>query len=237
MKTQLKALYELQQVDLQLAAAAKALAGLDDCAQLHKQLSDAEKRLGSSSEEIRKLESDLQDNELNLNSIETKKQNFEKKLYAGQVTNPKELSGIEKEIEMLGKSRAKLDERILELYEMIESKRADMNKLEEVLVQFRQHVSDKACKYQTKHKELTALVEKLNQERQKRVTAVTDRAILQRYEAIRSRYKDTGLATVENGKCGGCHVGLTAFTQRLLMEGEQYQTCESCGRILFLVEE
>jgi len=237
MKTQLKALYELQQVDVQLAKAVKALAGLDDCTQLRKQLSDAEKRLKSLLEELKKLESNLQDNELNLKSIETKKQNFEKKLYDGQITNPKELSGIEKEIEMLGKSRAKLDEQILELYEKIESKRTDINKLEALLIQFRQHVSDKVSKYQAKHKELTALVEKLNQERQKQLAAVTDRAILQRYEAIRSRHKDTGLATVENGKCGGCHVGLTSFTQRQLMEGKQYQTCESCGRILFLIEE
>lgn len=236
MKAQLRALYELQQVDLQLAAATKSLAALDNGAALRKQLSDAEKRLESTSEEIRKIESDLQDNELNLKSIETKKQSFEKKLYAGQVVNPKELSSIEKEIEMLGKSRAKLDERILELYEIIETKRADMNKLEKVMVQFRQHVADLASKYQVKHKELSALTEQLTQERQKRMSAVTDRALLNRYESIRSRHKDTGLAKVENGQCGGCHVGLTSYTQRLLKEGEQYQTCESCGRILFLDE-
>ncbi|MEN6521311.1 MAG: C4-type zinc ribbon domain-containing protein [Armatimonadota bacterium] len=236
MKSQLRALYELQQVDLQIAAANKALAALDNGAALRKQLSDAEKKLESSLEDIKKLESDLKDSELSLKSVETKKQNCEKKLYAGQVANPKELSSMEKEIEILGKSREKLDERILELYEAIEPKRAAANKLEDVMKQFRQHVANIVSKYQAKHKELSALIEQLNTERQKCTSAVTDRTILQRYESIKSRHKDTGLAKVENSQCGGCHVGLTPYAQRLLKEGEQYQICESCGRILFLVE-
>lgn len=236
MNTQLKALYELQQIDVQLSAAQRAIAALDDGTKLRQQLALAEKQLTALTEQLKKSQSELQDNELNLKSLETKKSDFEKKLYEGKIVNPKELSSIEKEIEALGKTRAKLDERILELYDIVEKQQTDAAKMEAVATQLKKRLTDHLAQYQAKTKDLQKQIETLTASRQAAIATVTDRQLLSKYETIRARYKDTGLSKVENGKCGVCHVGLTSYTQRLLKENEQYQTCESCGRILFLEE-
>jgi predicted nucleic acid-binding Zn-ribbon protein len=236
MKAQLKALYELQQIDLQLTAARKALAALDNGTLLRQHVAQAEKNYSNLSELLRKSESELQDSELKLKSIETKRDSFQKKLYEGQVTNPKELSSIEKEIEMLGKSRAQLDERLLELYDIVERQQAEAKKSEETLTKLKQRTADHTAQYQAKSREINSQIEQLTASREKALATVTDVALLKRYETVRTRHQDTGLARVENSKCGGCHISVTTYTQRLLKEGEQHQTCESCGRILFLDE-
>jgi hypothetical protein len=236
MNAQLKALYELQQVDLQIAAAQKALGALDKGDALRRQLSEAEKRLGALSEELRRSEADLRDNDLKLKTVEMKKKSFEDKLYAGQVTNPKELSSMEKEIEMLGRTRSKLDERILELYDVVERQQGEANKSERAAAELKQRLEQQTAQHETRSRELNSELEQLARERQKALGGVTDRALLQRYETVRARYKDAGLAKVEDGKCGGCHISVTPYTVRMLKEDGQYQACESCGRILFLEE-
>lgn len=236
MKAQLKALYELQQIDLQIAAAKRAVAALDNGTTLRQQLAAAEKRLAELSDQLKASEAELRDNELNLKSVETKKQTFERKLYAGQVTNPKELSSMEKEIEMLGKTRWKLDERILQLYDIVERQQAEVKQAESAAREIRQRSDEQAASYQAKSRELNSEIERLTADRQNAAATVTDHALLQRYETVRARYKDSGLAKVEDGKCGGCHISLTPFTVRMLKEDGQYQTCESCGRILYLEE-
>lgn len=236
MKAQLRALYELHQIDLQTAAARKAIADLDDGTLLRQHTARAEKIHKALAEALRKSESELQDSELKLKTIENKRETFKKRLYEGQITNPKELSSIEKEIEMLGKSRAQLDERILELYDLVENQQNDAKTAEETLTKLKTRTAKHVAQYQTKSRELNEQIEALTAARGKAVANVTDRSLLQRYESIKSRHKDTGLAKVEDSKCGGCHIALTAFTKRLLKEGEQFQTCESCGRILFLDE-
>lgn len=237
MNAQLKALYELQKVDLRLAAARTALAALDAGAALRQQLTDYEKRLAALTDVLKKSETELKDSELNLKSVETKKQSFEQKLYTGQVMNPKELASMEKEIEILGKSRGKLDDRILELYEIVETQQADVKKAETIVAQLKERLSQQTAQYEAKSRELNSQIEQLTAERQKSLGAVTDRQILQRYEAVRARYKDSGLAEVQDGKCGGCHVGLTSFSIRKLREDAEYQTCESCGRILVMINK
>jgi uncharacterized protein len=234
MNEQLKALNALQQVDLGIAAANRAVAALDNGDLVRAHLGVAEKKLAVASESLRKSEAELRDKELSLKSLETKLQNFQEKLYKGQVTNPKELSSIEKEIEMLGKTRSQLDERILELYEIVEREQGEKRQIEEVATKLRGRLDRTVTEYQAKSTELRAELDKLGKERQAVLPQVTDKQLLSRYETLRGRYKDTGLATMVDGKCGGCHVTLTPFTLRKLQDDKELMTCESCGRILSL---
>ncbi len=73
---------------------------------------------------LHKLSGDLKDSELKLDGIETKRKNYQQKLYQGTVTNAKELSNIEREIEALGRQRSDLDSKVLELMEQVEQAQA-----------------------------------------------------------------------------------------------------------------
>jgi uncharacterized protein len=233
MKEQLQALYKLQQIDVRIASFRKALAALDNGETLKGQLVGVEKRHAELSETLRKVEADLRDCELELKSLEEKKKGFEAKLYDGKTTNPKELSGIEKEIAMLGKTREKLDERTLTLYESVEKQKTETDKIGALIASAKERLVQIVSKYKTEAGRLNDEIAKLTEIRQKAIDGITDKILLQKYETVRVRYKDTGLALVKEGKCGGCHISLTPYVLRMIKEDGEIQICESCGRILY----
>ncbi len=234
MRAQLKALYDLQQVDLQIASLNKALASLDDGSTLCKQIAAGEKQLAVLLNDLRSKELELKESELNLQSVEARGADLRKRMYGGSISNPKELSSIEKEIEALDKNRSELDEQILTLYDAVEERQASVKKLESAILQAKTRLDRNMAEYNSKSEEQNGELATLFGERQKMTEAVTDKRLLQRYESIKSRHKDTGLAVVEGGKCGACHIGLTTYMQMQVEDNDQVSTCESCGRILFL---
>lgn len=236
MKEQLKLLYSLQQVDGRLEAIKKELAALDSGATLKQQLKAAEPHEKKLEDNLRKAEADLLDAELNLKSIEQKKTTFEKKLYGGGVSNPKELSGIEKEIEALGRNRAQIDEQILKLYDDVEQHKSALKEFQARIAAATQRLERTVQKYEAESKRLTSEKAKLEVERAKAVEGV-EPALLRRYDSIRIRAGGIGIAKITDGKCGACHVGITNFTIRKLQEDKEPIFCESCGRLLFMDNE
>ena len=63
---------------------------------------------------------------------------------------------------------------------------------------------------------------------------VTDKSLFARYETVRKKTGNTGIAKVIGGKCEGCRISIVQFTSRKLFEDKEYVCCESCGRILYL---
>jgi predicted nucleic acid-binding Zn-ribbon protein len=60
--------------------------------------------------------------------------------------------------------------------------------------------------------------------------------ILQRYDRLRARGK-TGIAPVHHETCAGCHMHVRVATIMALKHGEITQSCDNCGRYLYLPEE
>lgn len=233
MKQELRALRELQSIDIELAAARKALAALDFGAALKQGLAQTETILTNRSTKLQKCEAELKDNELKLKTLETKKKDLEKRLYGGKVTNPKELQGIQQEIEMIGRNRGKIDERILELYDIVEQQRASVEEAKERQGQFKTKLEHVSAQHKSKSDVLNADIARLTTARESAAKGVPP-ALLKQYEHIRSHSGGIGLAVVANGQCGGCHTVVTSFQQRQLKEDSDYHLCESCGRFLCL---
>jgi uncharacterized protein len=236
MKQQLEALITLQQVDSKLHALNKELSDLDAGTALKQQIAAAEVQEKKLQEEERKAETELRDAELNLKSIEQKKSDFEKKLYGGRVSNPKELGGIEKEIEMLGHRRSELDGRILELYDEVDKKKAAATEFSARIAAAKARLHQTMSKYEEVSRRLAGEVAGLDIERAKLVEGV-DAQLLRRYDSIRKHAGGLGIVKVTDGKCGGCHIGLTGFLLRRVRENTEPQFCENCGRFLVAVCE
>lgn len=231
----LKTLYELQQIDIQIAAAKRSKAALDDGSTLKAQVAALETRLRELNEALRKLEADLQDCELSLKTVESKKQNYERRLYAGEVTNPKELEGMEKEIAMLGRNKDKLETRGLELMDAVQEQREKVSAAEAELTARRADLAAIVSEYNKRSEELSRQIAGLDVERAAKAKAV-DAASLRRYDNVRVHSGGVAVGKVEDGRCGACHVALLPFTQRQVKEGGEAVVCESCGRFLYLAE-
>jgi hypothetical protein len=66
--------------------------------------------------------------------------------------------------------------------------------------------------------------------------ALIPQPILGHYDRLVVRGKK-GVAVVRNQVCTGCHMRLPIGTINTLMQGQDIQLCDSCGRYLYLLPE
>ncbi len=234
LQEQLSALLALQQIDTQIQRAKKTQTGLDNGEQATLQAQAARDAAQRWRDALHKVSGELKDSELKLDGIEAKRKNYQQKLYQGTVTNAKELSNIEREIEALGRQRADLDGKILSLMEQVEQAQADLNVAEQQSHQAETHRADVAAAFGSRHEALGLEIGDATRRRVEAVTAVTDKALLKRYEDIRARSGGLGVVKIEGTDCGGCHMALPSGVIKSVREAQQAQTCENCGRLLTL---
>jgi len=60
--------------------------------------------------------------------------------------------------------------------------------------------------------------------------------ILRLHDHLRHRGKRS-IAEVRNGVCSGCHMQLATGSVPALKRGASLQTCDNCGRLLYLAQE
>lgn len=232
MKDQLNALYELQKLDVEIARASMGLEALTGALALRKQHAAAKKERDAAEKVAADSEIELMDSELKLKSIDEKRTATEKRLYGGTVSNPKELSSLEKEIEHLKNQQGQLDGRVLELYEQVETLRETAKSVNAIFEEIEKQARAALGKEATERKRLEAELARLEPERADMAAKITDKHLLSRYDAIRKKSGGTGMAKIVDHRCEGCHVAVTNFTIRNIFEDKGIEYCENCGRIL-----
>lgn len=236
MRELLKTLYELQEIDVQIAGAKRAKAALDDGSSIRLKVQALDKQLQELTARLKAFETESRDCDLNLKSIETKKQNFEKRLYGGGIGNPKELEGIEKEIAMLTRNKDAAETRMLELMDEVESSRKAVKAKDAEFAQKSAELEVHVGLFNARSAELTEKMAQLGRERESKAGTI-DEPMLRRYESIRAHSGGMAIGRVDDDRCGACHVGITPYSMGVLRKSEDVQVCESCGRLLYLPEE
>jgi predicted nucleic acid-binding Zn-ribbon protein len=231
MALQLEALDALQKLDTQIEQLRRERARLDDASALRREMDARRARHTGLEERLHQLRVQLQDAELELKSVEAKKKEFERRLYEGKVTNPKELTAIEKEIEMLGRQRGRLDETILTLMDSIDTATGELAAAAQArdTAEAAWRAADE--KYRTEAARLETALRELVPLRQQAAAAI-EPATLRRYDDLRARASNLAVVHVVEKACAGCHTTLTAGVLRRLQEGTAYVYCENCSRFL-----
>ena len=119
MKSELAALYRLQQMDSTLDRMKKEFAALDTGQQEKSAYDAAKSRLETITGDITSNNATLRDTELEQQTVTSKKVEYDKKLNSGKLSNPKELMAMQEEVEMLDRQRGRLGETIVGLHEAI----------------------------------------------------------------------------------------------------------------------
>jgi len=226
-----KELFQLQEVDLEIEA--KELAAKRMTAQLGESqelltarvaLAAEQQRLGELSKQQHSLETDIEDLSLKISTSE-------KDLYSGRIRIPKELSSLQQEIATLKQHRTQLEDKALELMDMSESARSDVNGLTKELrrVEAEWHVQQD--KFKVDIEQLKGALPGLKQ-KQEQLAGAIDASALELYRLLRKQ-KGAAVARVEQGICRGCRISLPANELQLVRGGRLIQ-CSSCGRILYL---
>ncbi len=228
----LDALWAVQQLDTRLLDARARLSALDDGAALRAETETARAAAAAAAERLHRAQAALRDQELQLQTTETKQKKVQADLYGGRVTNPKELAALEEELGAFARARDHLEDRILALFDQIESLRREDTEARGTVAALEERLRVRVADFEAARREITVEIEALEAERAERAAAVEAR-LLRKYEGIAAQQAGVGMVAIIGGFCGGCRNDVPPQFVSRVRDG-QVVTCERCHRILYL---
>ncbi len=227
-------LYQLQRLDSRLAELAGTLAALDDGSTLRAEVDRVKHDEEAAQADMHNKQARLRALELELQSITAKAHKVEQDLYSGRVTNPKELTAMQDDLQGLGRQRQRLEDEMLTVMEEIEQLLGQIRTLEGSREDGQRALEEHVENFRSRREALSAEMETARAERAA-LAAGIDEALLRRYELLRGRKGGIAVARVVRGICEGCHVAIPErrLAQLLDPEADHIYTCEGCGRILY----
>jgi predicted nucleic acid-binding Zn-ribbon protein len=175
----------------------------------------------------------LSKHEHSLKSIDAKIDDFKVKL--NQVKKNEEYKALQNQIAHDNTAKLKIEEDILLAYEVIETKAADLKKLDD-------EVKKSATDVGALQKQLDEQVLAHKSQLQELETAIIEAETLipeeyrEKYRRIVGRYGADALAVCENASCNGCFTSITSQMINDLINDSGLSFCLSCGRLLYLTE-
>lgn len=224
-------LYELQEIDLEIADKERRLEQAVSRLGRNDIVVAAQEKLNTEKKKLEELQRQQRALEREIDDMASKIKAGNDELYSGRVKNPKELSNLQHEVELLKTKDDRLETKDLELMEqveLVESEVAELaGKLEQVSTEWQREQEQLG-------KEKVSLESSLNDLRQKRqaLAAEFDPKVVALYEGLRKN-KSFAVARVEQGICRGCRISMPSSELQQARSGALVQ-CSSCNRILYL---
>jgi len=171
--------------------------------------------------------------EAEIGVLDQKLQREEQRLFSGSVSNPKELSALQAEVEMLKRRRAGEEDRLLEV--MVAHDQASQTR--DSLTAERDETASAA---ESLGATVTQLVSGIESELSSHEVARSDVAaslptdLVALYERLRAGKGGVGAAALDGDTCLGCHTRLPSREVERLRAERGLQRCDNCRRILVI---
>jgi predicted nucleic acid-binding Zn-ribbon protein len=205
-----KQLYQLQEVDLELESNEQALRQMTRLDELRHQQHSTE---------------------WEIDDIVGKITTAEEQLYSGRIKNPKELTSLQHEVNMLKAKRDQLETRALEIMDQVELTEASVATVSGEFKKLEAEWHDQQQQLSADIEKLKSKLSALGHKRQLLSVEIDPQAI-EVYDRLKKQ-KGQAVAKVEQGICRGCRISLPFSGLQQARSGDLMQ-CGSCGRILFL---
>ncbi len=235
--TALGRLLELQAEDTAIQRLTDRRAALPEAARLaevNAQLAELEADLEIARKQQEEIAREISRLEGETELVDQKIEREEQRMFSGAVANPRELSALQAEVEMLKRKKAGLEDEELEA--MVTRDQADSTVA--TLTSERDQASKESQELTVQVAGLTQDIEaqlKQHEATRKELVATIPEQVLTLYEKLRVQKAGIGAAALEGGTCQGCHTKLPAKeVERLRAEGG-LQRCDNCRRILVIV--
>jgi predicted nucleic acid-binding Zn-ribbon protein len=226
------ALMRLQQIDTEMDARQARLAEIEQDLAADQGLAAAQAALAAAARSLAATRNSVRALEAEAQALSTKAAEVERTLYAGRVTNPKELVDMQEELASLKRRRASLEDEILdgmveaEAEEQVEREaQAAVGKVEGALGASRQKLADERgaieaalTRLETQHEAAEAPV------------PAEDRRL---YQSLRQRKHGVAVARLEEGACGACGVAPSSSRAQAARHSVELVFCGNCERILY----
>ena len=226
-----KQLYQLQEVDLEVESNERALSQMVSQLGKSEAVVRAQSKLASEQQRLDELRHQQHSAEWEIDDIVSKLAAADEQLYSGRIRNPKELTNLQHEADMLKVKRDQLENNALEIMDQVELAEASV-------VATGSEVEKLEAEWHSQQQQLSADVEVLKsklsalQHKRQLLSAEIDSQAVEVYDELRKQ-KGQAVAKVEQGICRGCRISLPSSELQQARSGDLMQ-CGSCGRVLFL---
>lgn len=157
----------------------------------------------------------------------------EQRMFAGTVSNPKELSSLQAEVESLKRKKSGLEDRLLEVMEQREESSSTVARISSERDQAAAEAEDLRLTVETLTSDIDAQLAQHSSQRDQ-VAAELPADLVTLYDRLREQKHGVGAAALEQGTCQGCHTKLPQKEiERMRAEGG-LQRCDNCRRILVI---
>ncbi len=190
----------------------------------------AETEVRDLTREVKRLESDV-------DTVRQRAARDQQRIDSGSAT-PKEITGLQHELESLARRQADLEDQQLELMERLEAAEATLTTAQEGLVVARE-ARERA--EQLRDDALADIADGTSRHEQARaaVVGVISAPLLTLYDRIRASTGGTGAAMLQARACQGCRIELNGRELAAVRNADPHEVvrCENCGRILVRTAE
>lgn len=227
-------LKELQKIDFrldELNARKNALGEKERLDNLNIESSKASNVLKTKEESLKDTEHKQKkiEDELELLSEKIKKE--ENKLYGGSITNPKELTAVQSEVNFLKKRQDEKETEILEVLDLIDGMKAETENFSKKVKELNAEVFEAKKAYERAILEIEEELARLAKLREETIPDISPQH-LEIYKELRK--KKGGVVVVEliEGICQGCSTELSAKEVDKMISSDEFWRCPNCRRII-----
>lgn len=229
-------LLALQEKDLAITRAEKMLDELPEkmaVLQLRKRLKDIDGVREKAAAYCRKAQAMVTRSNDEAASIQQKIDAEQEKVLSGQVTNPKELTNLTRELDALKRRKDAVEFEELKLIEKADAGEAQLAKVEAALAEGAAREAELIEEYKAKGGEMNRDIARMKAEREKLAAAVGGE-LLARYEALRASKHGIGAGSLKGEICTACRTQIPSGTVQQLRSGPSIAECPNCHRILIV---
>jgi predicted nucleic acid-binding Zn-ribbon protein len=234
LREKLKALEELQKVDLEMnEVRAEAQTIPKRRAAVESQVAEARKAYDDEKARLSDAERERRQVEALLAMERDKVKKWEGRL--GEIRTPREYAALSREIDIAKKTNETQSEQLKTLAAQAAEMQKGLEAREEALAESEEGAQTELGALKKRETEFAERLQALEAHRAETSNKV-DPALLARYENIRRRRAGIAVAPVVGSTCRGCNRNIPPQLSIVLQRADSVETCPNCNRIIYSAE-
>jgi predicted nucleic acid-binding Zn-ribbon protein len=230
--SRVSSLQRLQVLDTELDGIRSRLQEIDRVLSSSPEVETARQEALLAERDLKGARGALRDLEDQTGSQKAKLEETTRRLYGGEVRNPKELLDLQSEENALRNHIATLEEHQLEQMIAVDERKAAADRAQSHLNDVEAQRQIQSANLSEEKQELLLRQETLEAQRGAGI-AVVNAEDLQVYARARKTHHGLAVARIEGGACGACGVAPSQAQIEQARPGNQIVFCGNCGRILY----
>lgn len=231
-----RALLALSDLDLALVRAEKTLDDLPEkqaIIDLRKRMRDFEAVRAKAQQYVDDARRILAKDEDETASLDAKIDAEQAKILSGEVTNPKEVQNLSRELDALKRRKDKLENTTIGVMEKLETGLAQVAKVDQAIQAASVKERDLVEAYKTRGGEVQHEIATMRAKRSA-LAAALPAPLLERYQAACATKHGIGVGVLRNGACSACRVQLPSERVQALESGPDIAQCPECKRVMIV---